>query len=53
MRVADDGKSIDISVEEAIKLATLGYVCIVNEEGKVIQIIQKNKEEVGNDEKNL
>lgn len=43
MKVADDGKSIDITVEEAIKLSTLGFVVICDDEGKVIAITQKDK----------
>lgn len=43
MRVADDGKSIDITFEEAIKMATLGFICVVNEDGKVVQITQADK----------
>ena len=43
MRVADDGYSIDISVEEAIKMSIQGFVMVCNEEGKVVQIIQGDK----------
>jgi hypothetical protein len=51
MKVADDGKSINITEQEAIKLATLGFVFVCEVDGKVIAIVQKDKvtEENNND----
>lgn len=43
MRVADDGKSIDISVEEAIKMSIQGFVMVCDDEGRVVQIVQADK----------
>lgn len=43
MRVAEDGVSIDITVEEAIKLSTLGFVVVCDESGKVVAVVQKDK----------
>ena len=50
MRVADDGKSINVTEQEAIKLATLGFVFVCEADGKIIAIMQKDKlEEMKNE----
>lgn len=43
MRVAEDGKSIDITVQEAIKLAILGFVVVCDDDGNVVEIVQSDK----------
>ena len=49
MRVATDGRSIDVTEQEAIKLATLGFVFVCEADGRVIAIMQKDKLDVSND----
>lgn len=44
MRVAKDGKSISMTLEEAIKLYTIGFVTICKA-GKVIAIVEEGKED--------
>ena len=43
MRVADDGKSINVTEQEAIKLATLGFVFVCEVDGKIIAIVPRDK----------
>ena len=45
MRVAEDGVSINISNQEIVKLATLGFVVIRDYKGRVIEIKQPKKTE--------
>jgi len=40
MRIADDGKSIDITIDEVLKLARMGYIIVCND-GNVIAIKEK------------
>ena len=44
MKINEEDKSIDITIEEAIKLNTLGYVIECND-GKVFAIRQEKPEE--------
>lgn len=42
MRIDEDGKSIDLTIEEGIKLHMMGFNIICHD-GKVIAIVQKDK----------
>lgn len=48
MRVAEDSKSIDITVEEAVKLQAIGFRLVCND-GKVYAVVDEKKK--GGDEK--
>ena len=48
MRVAEDGKTIDISDEEILRLEIQDYKIVRDEQGRVVEIISKKKEEERN-----
>ena len=52
MRIADDGKSIEITKQEIIKLEIQGYKIIRDKDGHVIEIKSDKKDKEGKDVRN-
>lgn len=52
MRIAADGKSIEVTEQEIIKLEIQGYTIIYDEDGNVIEIKSFKKDKEGKDVRN-